>query len=358
MEGSIDPATSTLLSLENNATCFDEFDCNVADESLSWDHKHLNFNNQCLIKDNHGSEHFWDFSVLSDETVMDLVGRESEHLPHVGYLKRLLSGDLDLSVRNEALDWIWKAHAYYGFGPCSLCLSVNYLDRFLSVYELPRGKSWSIQLLAVACLSIAAKMEEIKVPPFVDLQVGEPKFVFEAKTIQRMELLVLSTLRWQMQASTPFSFLDYFLRKINCDQVIVKSSIMRSVGPILNIIKCINFLEFRPSEIAAAVAISVSREIQAEEIDKALQMQAEETAAACFFIVGKERILKGLELIKDLSLMQDSANLGNNLASFVPQSPIGVLDAACLSSISDELTVGSYRDSSLDTPNSKRRKSD
>lgn len=46
-------------------------------------------------------------------------------------------------------------------------------------------------------------------------------------------------------------------------------------------------MEFRPSEIAAAVAISVSREIQAEEIDKALQMQAEETAAACFFIVGK-----------------------------------------------------------------------
>ncbi|KAL5165767.1 Cyclin-D4-1 [Glycine soja] len=171
MEGSIDPATSTLLCLENNDTCFDEFDCNVADESLSWDHKHLNFNNQCLIKDNYGSEHFWDFSVQSDETVMSLVGRESEHLPHVGYLKRLLSGDLDLSVRNEALDWIWKAHAYYGFGPCSLCLSVNYLDRFLSVYELPRGKSWSIQLLAVACLSIAAKMDEIKVPPFVDLQV-------------------------------------------------------------------------------------------------------------------------------------------------------------------------------------------
>ena len=69
--------------------------------------------------------------------------------------------------------------------------------------------------------------------------VGEPKFAFEAKDIQRMELLVLSTLRWKMQASTPFSFLDYFLRKITCDQVIVKSSILRSVGPILNIIKCI-----------------------------------------------------------------------------------------------------------------------
>ncbi|KAH1239033.1 Cyclin-D4-1 [Glycine soja] len=172
MEGSIDPATSSLLCLENNDMCFDDFDCNVADESPSLDHKNLNFNNQYLIKDNHhGSEHLLDFSVQSDETVLGLVGREKENLPQDGYLKRLLSGDLDLSVRKEALDWIWKAHAYFDFGPCSLCLSVNYLDRFLSVYELPRGKSWSMQLLAVACLSIAAKMEEIKVPPCVDLQV-------------------------------------------------------------------------------------------------------------------------------------------------------------------------------------------
>jgi cyclin D1/2/4 len=32
----------------------------------------------------------------------------------------------------------------------------------------------------------------------------------------------------------------------------------------------IDFLEFRPSEIAASVAISVSRQMQAEAIDKAL----------------------------------------------------------------------------------------
>jgi cyclin D1/2/4 len=44
--------------------------------------------------------------------------------------------------------------------------------------------------------------------------VGESRFVFEARTIQRMELLVLSTLDWRMHAITPFSFIDYFLGKI------------------------------------------------------------------------------------------------------------------------------------------------
>jgi hypothetical protein len=46
-------------------------------------------------------------------------------------------------------------------------------------------------------------------------QVGDARYVFEAKTIQRMELLVLSTLNWRMQAVTPFSYIDYFLHQLS-----------------------------------------------------------------------------------------------------------------------------------------------
>ena len=49
----------------------------------------------------------------------------------------------------------------------------------------------------------------------VGQQVGDARYVFEAKTIQRMELLVLSTLKWRMQAVTPFSYIDYFLHRLN-----------------------------------------------------------------------------------------------------------------------------------------------
>lgn len=80
-----------------------------------------------------------------------------------------------------------------------------------------------------------------------------------------------------------------------------------------------------------------------------------------FFIL-QDRVLKCLELIRDLSLIKvSSADLGSNLAPpFVPPSPIGVLDAACISmsSKSDESTVGSYTNSSHDSPKTKRSKSD
>ncbi|KAK7317661.1 hypothetical protein RJT34_02083 [Clitoria ternatea] len=348
MEESIDPATSSLMCLENSDTCFDGFECDVADESPSWDHKNLNFMNQCLIKENHGSELVLGSIVLSDETVLHLVEREREHLPRDDYLRRLRSGDMVLSVRREALDWICKARAYYGFGPYCFCLSVNYLDRFLSLYEAPSSKDWRVQLLAVACLSIAAKMEEPTAPQCEDLQVGEPKFLFEAITIRRMELMILSTLGWKMLSLTPCSFVDYFLRKIICDQLLVKSSILRSLEIILNINRCIDFLEFKPSEIAAAVAISVSRELQAKEVDDSL---------ACFAIVEKERILKCLELVRDFSLIHVSANSASNLVPFSPLSPIGVLDPSCLSSITDELNARSYANYSLDTTITQRQKS-
>ncbi|KAK7407208.1 hypothetical protein VNO78_08926 [Psophocarpus tetragonolobus] len=330
-----DSATSNLLCSENSSTCFDDdLECDGADGSRIshfWDHGNLGYEHQ-----GSGSESLACFVAQSEETVRAMVEREREHLPRDDYLLRLRSGELDLCVRKEALDWIWKAHSYFGFRPLSFCLAVNYLDRFLSVFELPRGVSWTVQLLAVACMSIAAKMEEIKVPLCVDLQVGEPKFVFEAKTIEKMELLVLSTLGWNMRALTPCSFIDYFLSKITCEQRLAKSSISISVQLILNIIKGIDFLEFRPSEIAAAVAISALRESQAKENDKAV---------ANISIVEKGRVIKCVELIRDLSLINVAATLGSKVP-FVPQSPDGVLDAGCLSYKSDELTVGSCPNSS------------
>ena len=38
--------------------------------------------------------------------------------------------------------------------------------------------------------------------------------MFEAKTIKRMEILVLSTLGWKMNPATPLSFIDYITRRL------------------------------------------------------------------------------------------------------------------------------------------------
>ncbi|KAL1196402.1 Cyclin-D4-1 [Cardamine amara subsp. amara] len=256
------------------------------------------------------------FQSESDEIIREMVEKEKQHLPSDDYIKRLRSGDLDFIVRRrEALNWIWKACEEHQFGPLCICLSVNYLDRFLSVHDLPSGNAWILQLLAVACLSLAAKIEETDVPMLIDLQVGDPQFVFEAKSVQRMELLVLNRLKWRLRAITPCSYIRYFLRKMsNCDQEPSNTLISRSLQVIASTTKGIDFMEFRPSEVAAAVALSVSGELHSLLFHNS-------SFSPLFSLLQEERVKKIAEMIE---------NDGLGLCS---QTPNGVLEvsACCFS---------------------------
>ncbi|KAI4366545.1 hypothetical protein MLD38_022409 [Melastoma candidum] len=272
--------------------------------------------------------------MQSEECLALLLEKECQHSPRSDYRGRLRDGDINYVARKDAVDWIGKVHSYFSFGPLSAYLSINYLDRFLSAYELPMGKVWMTQLLAVACLSLAAKMEETEVPLSLDLQVGNAKYVFEARTIQRMELLVLSTLKWRLQSVTPFNFLDFFLRKINSDDVLPRLSMSRSIQLILSLSKGIDYLEFRPSEVAAAVAVSVARENQVGwDTEKALSLLARH--------VQREKVMKCMERLCEMEFIGGSGKNASSATASVPQSPIGVLDAAtCLSYKSEEAGGG------------------
>ncbi|THU70316.1 hypothetical protein C4D60_Mb08t23710 [Musa balbisiana] len=273
MDPSYDSASSILLCAEDDSSIMG-FGGDEEEGGHGFDRvpeaKSLDFYGDLLV----------DFPLLSDECIGSLVEKETEHMPRDDYAERLLSGAVYLSIRRDAIDWIWKVHAHYNFGPVSACLAVNYLDQFLSAYELPQGKAWMTQLLSVACLSLAAKMEETEVPLSLDLQVGDAKYVFEARTIQRMELLVLATLKWRMQVVTPFSFIDFFLHKFNGGNAPSNLLVSRSVEVIL-------------------ITMRVSS---------------------------------------------------------LPQSPVGVLDAACLSYKTDGTVSGSHATCDYYSPASKRRK--
>ncbi|KAJ8748028.1 hypothetical protein K2173_010188 [Erythroxylum novogranatense] len=354
MASSFDWGVSSLLCAEDNSCILDDTDYHGVETEefeVTWRHKNGRFPyNQSRACDGRDAG----LPLQSEECVALMIEKECQHLPNADYSRRLRAGELDMGARGEAVHWIGKVHAYFGFAPLCSYLSINYLDRFLSAYELPKGKDWMMQLLAVACLSLAAKMEETEVPLSLDLQVkskvGESKFVFETRTVQRMELLVLSTLRWRMQAVTPFSFIDYFLNKINNDETASTTSfVLQSIQLILGTIKGIDFLEFRPSEIAAAVAIAVGMENRTVDVEQALSRLPGG--------VEKERVVKCIKLIGDLSLINGNAKSTSASLSSVPQSPIGVLDAAaCLSYKSDDTTVGSCVNSSQNTPHTKRRK--
>lgn len=106
--------------------------------------------------------------LWDDEEFISLSTKESPNPLHES-----LGVDLVLEgVRAEAVEWILGAQSHHGFSVATAVLAVNYLDRFLWCFRRDTDKPWMGQLAAVSCLSLAAKVDETRVPLLLDLQVG------------------------------------------------------------------------------------------------------------------------------------------------------------------------------------------
>lgn len=112
-------------------------------------------------------------------------------------------------MRAVLLDWLIEVCDENHLHRQSFYLSVAYLDRYLS---LVRGVPKSdLQLLGVACLFIAAKLEEIYPPTvcrFADLTDG----ACTEDQILAQELEVLKVLHWELAPATPVAWVEIFLQ--------------------------------------------------------------------------------------------------------------------------------------------------
>ncbi|AES96288.1 putative cyclin [Medicago truncatula] len=196
-----------------------------------------------------------------DEFIAGLIEDEGKFVIGFDYFVKMKSSSFDSDARDESIRWILKVQGYYGFQPVTAYLAVNYMDRFLNSRRLPQTNGWPLQLLSVACLSLAAKMEETLVPSLLDLQVEGVKYMFEPITIRRMELLVLSVLDWRLRSVTPFSFLSFFACKLDSTSTFTGFLISRATQIILSKIQEASILAYWPSCIAAAAILYAANEI-------------------------------------------------------------------------------------------------
>ncbi|WCJ35483.1 CYCLIN D3 1 [Euphorbia peplus] len=251
--------------------------------------------------------------------------------------------------RRDAVDWMMKVNAHYNFTALTSVLAVNFLDRFLFSFDHQTEKPWMTQLTAVACLSLAAKVEETQVPLLLDLQVEDSKYVFEAKTIQRMELLVLSTLQWRMNPVTPLSFLDYMTRRLGFKDYLCWEFIRRCELVVLSIISDIRFVPYLPSVIASATMLHVIHGIEPDH--------GAEFKSQLFGILGidKEEVNNCREMIMELGSRYYSNQSNKRKYGSDPGSPNCVMDVSFSSdSSNDSWLVGSMSSSVSSSPAAKK----
>ncbi|MBA0715874.1 hypothetical protein Golax_014752, partial [Gossypium laxum] len=147
-------------------------------------------------------------------------------------------------ARREAVEWMLEVNAHYGFTTLTTMLFVNYLVRFLSSFCFQRDKPLMIHHVAITRLSLKKPMLK-----------GQNMFV--AKTIQRMELLVLLTLKWKMHPITPLSFLDHIIRRLGLQTHLHREFLKRWEHLFLFVISDSRSVQYLPSVLATETMMHV-----------------------------------------------------------------------------------------------------
>ncbi|XP_052191764.1 cyclin-D3-1 [Diospyros lotus] len=269
---------------------------------------------------------FWE-----DEELLSLFSKEQEIHFNLG------NGDTASALslaRKEAVEWILKVNGHYGFTVLTAILAINYLDRSLASLHFQTEKPWMIQLAAVTCLSLAAKVEETQVPLLLDLQM-ETKYAFEAKTIQRMELLVLSTLQWRMNPVTPLSFLDHIIRRLGLKTHLHWEFLRRCERLLLSVVSDSRSVGYLPSVLATATMLHGIHQV---EPGNSIQYQNQLLSV---LKLNREKVNDCYQLILELSstsscFYKEQSNPHKRKHQQVPSSPSGVIDASFGSDSSNE----------------------
>ncbi|KAK3016526.1 hypothetical protein RJ639_006849 [Escallonia herrerae] len=231
-------------------------------------------------------------SESEDEYVQTLLGKETslESFPDSSEMSKRLPKH----ARLDAINWVLNTRAFFGFHSRTAYLSLIYFDRFLSRRSIDNGNAWAIQLLSVACFSLAAKMEECNAPALSQYHVNE--YNFEGNVIQKMELLVLNTLDWKMGPVTPFAYLHYFIAKF-CGDTSPKELVSRAYELILAITKEINLMDHSPSVIAAASVLAACHGQLTREA-----MESKTSVISSWGSLDKEHILYCYNLLQEIEM--------------------------------------------------------
>ncbi|KAK6130866.1 hypothetical protein DH2020_035384 [Rehmannia glutinosa] len=304
-----------------------------------WENGDLILHTNCLIEgegDNTSVDwslnhkHFAELleqDLWEDEELSFLLNKEQENEMYNGFEENPSLA----KARGEAVEWMLKVIGYYSFSAVTAVLAVNYLDRFLHSFKSHgEKKPWMTQLAAVACLSLAAKVEETQVPLLLDFQVEESKYVFESKTIQRMEILILSTLQWKMNPVTPLSFLEYIAKRLKFNREFLR----RCECLLLSVVSDCRFMCYLPSALATATMLYVI-----SSLEPCIGVEYQDQLQAILGIK-KDKVEDCCRLIQEVATSVHFYSSNKRKSGSMPDSPKGVVDVCFSSDSSNDSNWG------------------
>ena len=220
---------------DNNSTINNgDGDIEMTDE---YDNKN-NKNNNLVIYNKNPQ----DVDEYFDDICTELIGCEEKYLPDANYMAK--QKDINHRMRAILIDWLIDVHLKYKMVPQTMYISVNLIDRFLSMNETTRVK---LQLVGVTSMFIASKYEEIYPPELKDFVYITDNAYVKSQVLD-MESKMLGSLNFDITFPTQWSFLQIFRKKLDLDQKTFNYAWFLIELSLINY----KMLKFKMSQIAAS----------------------------------------------------------------------------------------------------------
>uniref|UniRef100_A0A7S3QJF9 Cyclin N-terminal domain-containing protein n=1 Tax=Chaetoceros debilis TaxID=122233 RepID=A0A7S3QJF9_9STRA len=205
-----------------------------------------------------------ELSVCTEDLFIDMQERQVDFVSPAEYSTTATY----LPYRRYLVDWMSDVGEQCRLHNSTVHVSILMLDKIFRSNEIPRSH-W--QLLATACISIAAKYEEAEehCPPIPDLlqltrlsQAGHTSLSFRDGEVECLKFL-----GWRLRAIPPIHFIGYFLAKgaIFQDDTWQDRNLIEKIPKYVKkyadffcnlTLQEYSFQQYLPSELAAAILLA------------------------------------------------------------------------------------------------------
>ncbi|GMY14525.1 putative cyclin-D7-1 [Fagus crenata] len=205
---------------------------------------------QCSLESYCGS--FYTTKEDCEQALAMFLGKEISYMPQSNYVENLRLNNLTFA-RFRATQWLFRSRSRLNLSFGTAFHAASYLDRFISMNQCNGWEYWMVELLSIACLSVASKFNETCIPSLHEIQMEDLEHSFQSSTIQQMELTLLEAIGWRLSSTTAYSYVELLMWSTDSMKPYPHEEfITRVTELLLGAISDSRLLEFRPSVIAVS----------------------------------------------------------------------------------------------------------
>ena len=221
-----------------------------------------------------------------NDIYLNLLNEIYHEFPINNYLNNIQS-EINMTMRCILIDWLIDVHLKFNFHPNTLYITVNIIDKFLSIKNCSKK---FLQLIGISALMISCKFNEIEIPKIEDF-IYITDNAYTINQVKKMEYEILKILKFKICFPTMLNFFEILSENFNFDKIkfLMGNFLME------NFLIDFNSIKYNGSVIACAITYIIMKFYKEKNYKESYDKK---------YFIGKEKDIK--ECAKDICLWIDN----------------------------------------------------